>query len=43
VINHEVKIGNNVVITSEAVVTKDVPDNVVFGRNAAKVMKKIEI
>jgi len=42
VINPGVKIGNNVVITSEAVVTKDVPENVVFGGNPAKVIKKVE-
>lgn len=43
VINPGVKIGNNVVIASGAVVTKDVPDNVVVGGNPAKVIKQIEI
>lgn len=41
VINPGVKIGNNVVIASGAVVTKDVPDNVVVGGNPAKVIKQI--
>ncbi|MFD1848563.1 maltose acetyltransferase domain-containing protein [Oceanobacillus bengalensis] len=43
VINPGVKIGNNVVIASGAVVTKDVPDNVVVGGNPARVIKEIEI
>ncbi|MBM7588346.1 maltose O-acetyltransferase [Bacillus pakistanensis] len=43
VINPGVKIGNNVVIASGAVVTKDVPENVVVGGNPAKVMKQIEL
>jgi maltose O-acetyltransferase len=42
VINPGVKIGNNVVIASGAVVTKDVPDNVVVGGTPAKIIKKIE-
>mgnify|MGYP001157633029 CR=1 FL=1 len=42
VINPGVKIGNNVVIASGAVVTKDVPDNVVVGGNPAKIIKQIE-
>jgi len=42
VINPGVKIGNNVVIASGAVVTKDVPDNVVIGGNPAKIIKQIE-
>ncbi|MGQ5176764.1 sugar O-acetyltransferase [Bacillus halotolerans] len=41
VINPGVKIGNNVVIASGAVVTKDVPDNVVAGGNPAKILKRI--
>ncbi|MDF2921200.1 MAG: acetyltransferase [Paenibacillaceae bacterium] len=41
VINPGVHIGNNVVIASGAVVTKDVPDNVVAGGNPAKVIKAI--
>lgn len=35
-----VTIGDNVVITSGAVVTKDVPDYVVVGGNPAKIIKK---
>ncbi|OBZ08241.1 MULTISPECIES: maltose acetyltransferase domain-containing protein [Bacillales] len=42
VINPGVKIGNNVVVASGAVVTKDVPDNVVVGGNPAKILKGIE-
>ncbi|MFC0562081.1 maltose acetyltransferase domain-containing protein [Halalkalibacter alkalisediminis] len=43
VINPGVKIGNNVVIASGAVVTKDIGDNVVVGGNPARVMKQIEV
>lgn len=39
VINPGVTIGDNVVIASGAIVTKDVPDNVVVGGNPAKVIK----
>jgi maltose O-acetyltransferase len=42
VINPGINIGNNVVIASGAVVTKDVPDNVVIGGNPAKIIKTIE-
>lgn len=42
VINPGVKIGNNSVIASGAVVTKDVQDNVVVGGNPAKIIKHIE-
>lgn len=42
VINPGVNIGNNVVIASGAVVTKDVPDNVVVGGNPARIIKQIE-
>lgn len=42
VINPGVTIGDNVVIASGAVVTKDVPDNVVVGGNPAKIIKRIE-
>jgi maltose O-acetyltransferase len=41
VINPGVNVGNNVVIASGAVVTKDVPDNVVVGGNLAKVIKPV--
>lgn len=36
-----VTIGNNVVIAAGAVVTKDVPDNVVVGGNPAKIIKHL--
>jgi len=42
VINPGVKIGNNVVIASGAIVTKDVPDNVVVGGNPAKIIKQVD-
>jgi maltose O-acetyltransferase len=42
VINPGVSIGNNAVIASGAVVTKDVPENVVVGGNPARVLKHIE-
>ncbi|KAB7672167.1 maltose acetyltransferase domain-containing protein [Bacillus sp. B1-b2] len=41
VINPGVKIGDNVVVASGAVVTKDVPDNVVVGGNPARIIKVI--
>ncbi|WP_085993241.1 maltose acetyltransferase domain-containing protein [Oceanobacillus senegalensis] len=41
IINPGVTIGNNVVVASGAVVTKDVPDNVVVGGNPAKIIKQI--
>ncbi|EFD1054681.1 maltose O-acetyltransferase [Escherichia coli] len=40
IINPGVTIGDNVVVASGAVVTKDVPDNVVVGGNPARVIKK---
>jgi maltose O-acetyltransferase len=43
VINPGVKIGDNVVIASGAVVTKDVPDHVVVAGNPAKIIKQIEM
>jgi maltose O-acetyltransferase len=43
VINPGVNIGNNVVIASGAVVTKNVPDNVVVGGNPARIIKAIEV
>lgn len=42
IVNPGVTIGDNVVIASGSVVTKDVPDNVVVGGNPAKVIKKID-
>lgn len=41
VINPGVTIGDNVVVASGAVVTKDVPSNVVVGGNPARVIKTI--
>lgn len=41
VINPGVTIGDNVVVASGSIVTKDVPDNVVVGGNPAKVIKQI--
>ncbi|MGC9934784.1 maltose acetyltransferase domain-containing protein [Priestia aryabhattai] len=41
VINPGVSIGDNVVIASGSVVTKDVPNNIVVGGNPAKIIKKI--
>lgn len=38
-----VNIGNNVVIGANAVVVKDVPDNVVVAGVPAKIIKKLEI
>ncbi|MBD8069892.1 maltose acetyltransferase domain-containing protein [Bacillus sp. PS06] len=43
IINPGVTVGDNVVIASGAVVTKDVPDNVVVGGNPARIIKQIEI
>ncbi|PDY44306.1 maltose acetyltransferase domain-containing protein [Bacillus pseudomycoides] len=42
IINPGVTIGDNSVIASGTVVTKDVPDNVVVGGNPAKIIKKIK-
>ncbi|WP_059103193.1 sugar O-acetyltransferase [Shouchella shacheensis] len=42
IINPGVTIGNNVVIASGAVVTKDVPDNVIIGGNPARIIRVIE-
>ena len=42
VINPGVTIGNNVVVASGAVVTKNVPNNVVIGGNPARIIKQIE-
>ncbi|MBU8879841.1 sugar O-acetyltransferase [Bacillus sp. FJAT-29790] len=43
VINPGVTIGDNAVIASGAIVTKDVPSNVMVGGNPAKVIKNISI
>lgn len=43
VINPGVTIGDNVVVASGAVVTKDVPDNVIVGGNPARVIKEIAL
>lgn len=37
-----VNIGNNVVVAAGAVVTKDVPDNVVVGGNPARIIRKLD-
>lgn len=42
VINPGVTIGNNVIVASGAVVTKDVPDNVIVGGVPAKIVKYLE-
>lgn len=41
-INPGVTIGDNVVVASGAVVTKDVPNNVVVGGNPARILKEIK-
>ncbi|CAM3988223.1 maltose acetyltransferase domain-containing protein [Lederbergia lenta] len=41
-INPGISIGDNAVIASAAVVTKDVPDNVVVAGNPARIIKRIE-
>ncbi len=43
IINPGVTIGDNVVVASGSVVTKDVPDHVVVGGNPAKIIKKIDV
>ena len=43
VINPGVKIGNNVVIASGAVITKDVPDNLIVGGNPARAIKNASL
>jgi len=43
IINPGVNVGHNVVIASGAVVTKDVPDNVVVGGNPARIIKNLEV
>ncbi|GGA78626.1 sugar O-acetyltransferase [Ornithinibacillus halotolerans] len=43
IINPGITVGDNVVIASGAVLTKDVPDNVVVGGNPARVIKELSI
>lgn len=43
VINPGIKIGDNVVVASGSIVTKNIPNNVVVGGNPAKIIKKINI
>jgi maltose O-acetyltransferase len=43
ILNPGVRIGDNAVIASGAVVTKDVPENVVVGGNPAKIIRQIDI
>lgn len=38
-----VKIGNNVVVAAGAVVTQDIPDNVLVAGVPAKIKKKLEL
>lgn len=42
IINPGITIGNNAVVAAGAVVTKDVPDDVVVGGNPARIIKRIE-
>ncbi len=43
IINPGIRIGDNAVIASGAVVTRDVPENVVVGGNPAGIIKQIEV
>jgi maltose O-acetyltransferase len=43
IINPGVTIGNNVVVASGSVVTKDVPDDVIVGGNPARVIKRLKL
>lgn len=43
VINPGVTIGDNVVVASGSIVTKDISDNVVVGGNPAKIIKQIDL
>lgn len=41
VINPGLTSGNNVIIASGSVVTKDIPDDVIIGGNPAKIIKNL--
>ncbi|OWR29588.1 acetyltransferase [Saccharibacillus sp. O23] len=43
IVNPGVTIGDNVVVASGAVVTKNVPDNVIVGGNPARIIRAIEV
>lgn len=43
IINPGIYVGDNVVIGLGAVVTKDIPNNVVIGGNPAKIIKELEL
>jgi maltose O-acetyltransferase len=43
IINPGVRIGDNVVVASGAVVTRDVPDNVIVGGNPATIIRQLEV
>ncbi|WP_017813091.1 maltose acetyltransferase domain-containing protein [Paenibacillus shenyangensis] len=43
IINPGITIGNNAVIASGAVVTKNVPDNMIVGGNPARIIREIEL
>ncbi|MEK8127626.1 sugar O-acetyltransferase [Paenibacillus filicis] len=43
IINPGVTVGDNVVIASGSVVTKNVPDNVIVGGNPARIIREIEL
>ncbi len=43
IINPGVTIGDNTIIASGSVVTKDVPANVIYGGNPAKFIKSVEL
>ncbi|KSU62706.1 acetyltransferase [[Bacillus] enclensis] len=43
IINPGVTIGDNVVVASGAVVTRDIPSNVVVGGNPARIIKEIDL
>ncbi|WP_067843936.1 sugar O-acetyltransferase [Amphibacillus sediminis] len=43
IINPGITVGNNVVVASGSVVTKDIPDQVVVGGNPARILKRLEL